>query len=171
MSVVLERNNNNFCDNINNKIWSGKGRQPIGCKNTWTREDINFIPIKDVDINSYVVYKIPLENKDIILKYNYLQRDTPRSVEYEINGSILLDEDLSWVLGLYISEGSTGKNKYKKPLKLIFSMNKNEVGVQEQINKIIYDKFQINGKIIIKDESSELVFSSTKIAQISIISW
>ena len=160
------RNINSFCDSINNNKWSGRGRPPNGCKNTWIKEDIKFIPIKDVDVNSYLVYKIPQENKEVTLNYVYLQRDNTRSSEYKVNGSILLDEDLSWVLGLYLSEGSTGKNKSKKPLQLIFSMNKNEVGVQEQINEIIYKKFEIKGTLKIKDESSELVFSSTKLAQI-----
>ena len=160
------RNFNKLCDNSNNKEWLGRGRYPRGCKNTWIKEDINFIPVKDVRVGDYTVYKIPQENNNIELKYYYFQRDAKRSPEYEIYGNIILDEDLSWVLGLYISEGSTGKNKSKKPLQLIFSMNRNEVSIQEKINKIIYTKFGIKGVITIKDESSQLVFSSTKIAQI-----
>jgi len=65
---------------------------------------------------------------------------------------IKIDDKLAYVFGWYIAEGSTGNGFIR------FALNKKEVKYAEEIDKIIYNKFGIKGKISIRDKRLSLVF-------------
>jgi len=65
---------------------------------------------------------------------------------------IKIDDELAYVFGWYISEGSGGKGFIR------FALNKKEKKYANEIDRIINKKFGVNGSISIKDNRLSLVF-------------
>jgi glycosyltransferase involved in cell wall biosynthesis len=65
---------------------------------------------------------------------------------------IEIDNQLAYVFGWYIAEGSAGKGFVR------FALNKKEIEYAHEINNIISRKFGVKGKISIKNNNLSLVF-------------
>lgn len=147
------RNFNGFCDNHN-------------CTNKWDNTPIEFVKAKDCKVGDAVVYPIPVIEKEITeITYSYKYNFAPRSKTEIVTGKLNLTKDLSWLLGLYIAEGSTAK-KFGKPMRLIFSLNSNELDI---IDKIIEEILKIdNCKIVTntRKNSTDVIIYSAKLARI-----
>lgn len=147
------RNFNGFCDNHN-------------CINKWDNTPIEFIKAKDCKVGDAVVYPIPVvENEVTEIEYSYNYNFAPRSKVKTITGKLKLTKDLSWLLGLYIAEGSTAK-QFGKPMRLIFSLNSNELDV---INKVAEEILKLdNCKIVTntRKNNTDVIVHSAKLSRI-----
>mgnify|MGYP001561052319 CR=1 FL=1 len=65
---------------------------------------------------------------------------------------IKVDNQLAYVFGWYIAEGSTGDGFIR------FALNKNEINYAKEIDKIISRKFGIKGSISIEDNRLVIIF-------------
>lgn len=146
------RNYNGFCDNKK-------------CNNKWDNEPVEFIKAKDVKVGDAVVFPIPkIDNPINKIKYSYEWRNAPRSKPYTVTNELTLTTDISWLLGLYVAEGSTAKQK-GKPVRLIFSFNKNEVDIIDKTCNLLKNISGKNPKVITRGNCSEIVLCDSKIAR------
>lgn len=125
-----------------------------------------FIPISDLQIGDAVAY--PIWNKSTLLQkipYSYKIHLASRLPPIKEEGELLLDEALAWLLGVYVAEGSTGKNK-SGPQQLIFSLNSNE---KEFANKIVDNIQTLSNKEPIFNErnnSLDIIYCDARLARI-----
>jgi len=160
------RNVNGLCTSSIDKEYSGLGTPVVGCGNYWNTSPSKFVPIKEVIPGDYLVYKIP-EHKDTnYIEVPYLDRRTETRPPYKKKTiKVLLDTDFMWLLGLYLAEGSTAKNS-NGPVQLIYSMNIDEIHILKKVNTLLEERFGKGGSIGIRDNSAELIVSSSNIAQV-----
>ena len=148
------RNYNEFCSTKN-------------CTNKWETEEIIYVEAKEVKVGDIAVFPLAVKQNAIdTLEYKYTCRDAPRSKEYGISGSLSVNEDIAWLLGLYISEGSTGKAR-GRPQRLIFSLHSKEIDIMEKAEEILIKYFSCKRVTrVIRGNSTDLVVSDSKVARI-----
>ena len=148
------RNYNGFCSTKN-------------CTNKWEMDDVAYIEAKDVKVGDIAVFPLAVrENTTDIIEYKYIWRDAPRSKDYNISGVLSVNEDIAWLLGLYISEGSTGKVR-GKPQRLIFSLHSKEIDIMEKAEEILIKYFSCKRITrVIRENSTDLIVTNSRVARI-----
>ena len=146
------RNYNGFCDSKN-------------CTNKWKEDKPSFVKVKDVKVGDAVMFTIPKKNNIDTIQYSYEWRDAPRSKPYIVNSFLKLNSNVSWLLGLYIAEGSTAKTKCR-PVRLIFSLSKDEKDLIQRASKMLQ---KISGKkptIVTRGNCTEIILCDSRTARI-----
>lgn len=147
------RNFNNFCDTHN-------------CNCKWDKDKIDFVKAKNLTIGDAVVFPIPkIENEITSLNYSYEWKNAPRSKAKIIKGSLNLNCDIAWLLGLYLAEGSTAKRN-GIPQRLIFSLNKSEKDVINRVCNLLYNICGKKPSLKYKNNSVDIVLCDSKTARI-----
>jgi intein/homing endonuclease len=149
------RNLNSFCD----------GKEVCFSKK-WLNNEPKFLEVSKCMVGDYVIYPIPSDGNLTQIKVHFKERLAPRSPETNESEIIHITPDFTWVLGLYLAEGSTSKSVKGKPHRLIFSMSIEELEVLKKINIILLEKFGKEGYIKTSKNQAELIICSTKVAQI-----
>ena len=136
------------------------------CKKSWEKTELEFIPCKDVQIGDAVVYPIPRSTELIkSLSYSYDWSDSPRGARYTVSGNITLDQETAWLLGVYLAEGSTAKQK-GRPVRLLFSLNSKELELANKIVEVLKKLFNKKAKIEHKEGAIEVILCSSIAARI-----
>ncbi len=68
-----------------------------------------------------------------------------------IPGKVVLDEELSWLLGIYTAEGSTAYSRY-----INLSFNKEEINYVEKVQKILKDMFGLKPYLFYRKDKPEI---------------
>ncbi len=153
------RNYNGFCDNKN-------------CKNSWNNSRPVFKLAKELKPEDIVIYPIPkIHNEINRIKYSYRSYKTSCKRPVMHNGFVKLNNDIMWLFGMYLAEGSTGKGysihaKTLLPRQLLFTLSINEIDVANRICDIIEDSFGKRPIIIYRDSSLDVVLCNANIARI-----
>jgi hypothetical protein len=148
------RNYNGFCDSKN-------------CANKWASATPEYVEAKNVKVGDIAVIAISNYGSNISIPYSFQVKDAPRSVDYITNGSLDVDTDMAWLLGLYISEGSTAKRK-GRPQRLTFSLHSKEVDIIERVISILSYRFNVGDHIRVqtRGNSSEIIVTNSNVARI-----
>ncbi|MSU08249.1 PHP domain-containing protein [Veillonellaceae bacterium WCA-693-APC-5D-A] len=99
------------------------------------------IEARDVDINKHMFY-IPLEKNNCDYKVIH-HGISGYNCSIKIKDDIVVDEDMAWLLGAFIAEGSTSKYGHA----VIFTYNDDESGFINKTLRIMKEKFGIDGKL------------------------
>ena len=140
------------------------------CKsNKWNKTPLEFVKAKDIKIGDAVVFPIPvIDNPITSLDYQYEWQDAPKSPKYIKNGSLTITKDIAWLLGLYLAEGSTAKNKNKKPERLLFTLHSSETEVADRVCNILENTFGKRPKVVPRKEYDclEIILCDAQTARI-----
>ena len=147
------RNHNGFCDNHN-------------CSKKNTHNPISFISAKMSKQGDVVVFPIPkpIEGFEKI-QYSFTINTTPRGPKESVSDYLYLTPDISWILGLYLAEGSTAKKK-GKPVRLIFSLHKDETDVISKVVGILESLSGKTPKIKVRGNSADIILCDSRTARI-----
>ena len=140
------------------------------CKsNKWDNTLLEFVKAKDIKIGDAVVFPIPvINNPTTTLNYQYEWQDAPRSPKYIKTGVLTITKDIAWLLGLYLAEGSTAKNKNKQAVRLLFTLHSSETEVANRVCDILEYTFGKRPEIAFRKEYDclEIILCDAQVARI-----
>ncbi len=119
------------------------------------------VQASDLKVGDYVVFPVMqgIEDQDVFpISYESKAKDTRSK---PLPSSVLLDEDTLRLMGCYIAEGSAHKRS------LIFSLNRKETDLVEDIRALMEETFGLTGKIDqAEGDGVDVVFNSSHLAEL-----
>jgi DNA topoisomerase VI subunit A/intein/homing endonuclease len=100
---------------------------------------------------------IPKPHNTVALHINNHSEDepAPSSSKLIISNKIRLDEDLAWLIGIYIVRGNTWRNQY-----LVFNLSIKERDKAGKIARILREKFGVDSKMITNGNEIRIMINS-----------
>lgn len=85
----------------------------------------------------------------------------------QCNRHITLNEDVSWLIGLWLAEGSTDKNKSGVPYGLTWNLCKDELAIAQRVRHVLRQQFSVNATIYTSRTKPSCIFVGVNCAPIA----